>query len=563
MGVRRGLIGCVCLLWAIAVLGVAPALASLTALDFSFGRWGAVVDPFGDENFSTISALVRQPDGHLVILGYEAAGPLHAWRYSRAGRKVGEAVGDPAMSSAGPFQPAAGISRPDGSIAMTGSTLQEGISRGLSVARLNPNLTYDRGFASNGLVTFPTSYPLIDGRAITADGDKLLVGGLARRGDELLLGVARLNPDGSLDQTFGTAGLVTFSPPGAHDRVSNYKRLTDDYRFGLTSVDGLQVQPDRRILIAGSVRDRASGGARVVAARLLPDGGLDPTYGDAGSGTTTFSFGQEPCGRTCRRAVASRAHAAVLQGDKLVIAGRAGPDFGVYHRAQFALARVTGDGHLDATFGHNGVTRVDFGGNSGALTLVAQRDGGLTAGGGNDSSFALARFRANGRLDTRYGTLGRACDELPAHDPERESAPASGLVVEPDGKIVAAGESETTDSSLLILARFKRRYRTPLSCISVSTYVLPKDVEHISGVIAHRSHIKIRVSRDSVDDRHPPTTIGFVDFGWHPAGAFSIRWHLRVHGRKLRGGQIYNVRLYATDRRGRTLQRETTGAELG
>jgi len=559
---RRGLLASLLLACAAPVLVAVPAQAFSSPLDSSFGHGGAAVDFYDDDDYGPISALVRQPDGHLVVLGYEADGPLHAWRYSRVGRPAGAVPVRSNVLGAGDAQPAGGIALSDGSIAMTGSTRSErGGYGGLSVARLNANLTYDGRFGSNGLVTFPTTYPLIDGRAIVADGDKLIVGGLARRGDELLLGVARFNADGSVDQTFGTAGLVTFSPPGAEDKVSAHHGPGEDYRVGLTSVDGLRVQPDHRILVAGSVRDRASGAARVVAARLLPSGGLDPSYGDARSGTATFAFGQEPCGRGCQRPVRSQANAAIVQGEKLVIAGSAGPDFDFYHQAQFALARMTSDGHLDSTFGRNGITRVDFGGSSGALTLVAQRDGGLIAGGGTDSSFALARLRANGRPDTRYGTVGRACDELPGPGPQRMSAEASGLVAEPDGRVVAAGGAQDAGSSLVVLARFKRRYRTPMGCISVSPYVLPRNIRHISGVIAHRSHIKIRVSRDSADGKRPAKTIGFVDFGWHAAGAFSIRWHLRVHGRRLRS-LIYAVRLYATDRHGHTLQYETTGADL-
>lgn len=73
----------------------------------------------------------------------------------------------------------------------------------------------------------------------------------------------------------------------------------------------------------------------------------------------------------------------------------------------FALARYLADGHLDATFGLGGTVTTDFGGAEFALALVLQPDGKLVAAGftgGDERDFALARFLSDGRLDPTFGT---------------------------------------------------------------------------------------------------------------------------------------------------------------
>lgn len=76
--------------------------------------------------------------------------------------------------------------------------------------------------------------------------------------------VARLHPDGSLDQGFGDGGMA-FTPirtAGAGSAVV--------------------VQPDGRIVVAGAAGDYGGAPDEVVLARHLGDGLLDPAFGDGG-----------------------------------------------------------------------------------------------------------------------------------------------------------------------------------------------------------------------------------------------------------------------------------------
>ena len=106
----------------------------------------------------------------------------------------------------------------------------------------------------------------------------------------------------------------------------------------------------------------------------------------------------------------------------------------------FSLARYNPDGSLDTEFGVLGRTVTDLGGNDGVFALVVQPDGKLVAAGFSNSggipAFALARYRPDGSLDPGFGNGGH-CPRCGRRSSPRES---SSLVIrQPDGKLVAAG----------------------------------------------------------------------------------------------------------------------------
>jgi len=105
----------------------------------------------------------------------------------------------------------------------------------------------------------------------------------------------------------------------------------------------------------------------------------------------------------------------------------------------FSLARYHPDGSLDTEFGVLGRTVTDLGGNDGVFALVVEPDGKLVAAGFSNSGgipvFALARYRPDGSLDPGFGNGGVVLDAVGG------IAFSSSLVRQPDGKLVAAGTS--------------------------------------------------------------------------------------------------------------------------
>jgi uncharacterized delta-60 repeat protein len=232
---------------------------------------------------------------------------------------------------------------------------------------------------------------------------------------------------GDLDPTFGDDGTA----------------ITD---FGGDDVvNGVATQADGKIVAAGYTRDPANGSDFAVA-RYNRNGSLDSGFGTGGRVRTDFGGSDD------------RGSAVAVQADgKVVVAGWAlVPDVTVY--TDVALARYNVDGSLDSSFGSGGkvltnLERTDF-----ANDLAIQPDGKIvvvggerTAPSGHDYAFATARYNPNGSLDTTFGGSGYVIT------PFTEGLDsAEGVVVQPDGKIVAVGvaDASSPDTQDLALVRY-------------------------------------------------------------------------------------------------------------
>jgi uncharacterized delta-60 repeat protein len=231
-----------------------------------------------------------------------------------------------------------------------------------------------------------------------------------------VLEVRTLLSAGSLDPTFGTGGQTFIA----------FGQAT-----GSTNATAVALQPDGKIVVAGAI-ETAGGDSDFAAARLNPNGALDSSFGNAGRVVIPFNLGGDN---------RSGADALALQPDgKIVLAGTAdtaaGPDF--------AAVRLNPDGSLDGSFGGGQVAFALNGSTSSLAAAVAlQPDGRIvlagSAGTANGSDFAAARLQPNGSLD---GTFGSGGEVLVPFDPG-SSAAASGCALQPDGKIVLSGTSQS------------------------------------------------------------------------------------------------------------------------
>ena len=251
-----------------------------------------------------------------------------------------------------------------------------------------------------------------DGAALAIQPDgKLIVPG--RTGGPLLVStlatpaLARYNPDGSLDRTFGEGGKVITDFQGSND-----------------SVETLVIQHDGKIVAAGTAfTDVPESGVpathvHFALARYNPDGSLDRTFGKGGKVITDF-------GRQ------SGVSVLAIQADgKLVAVGFAG---GVV-----VLARYNPDGRLDPTFGKGGKVTTQFGlyltGTVySAYGLAIQADGKLIVAGNMRDYIALARYNPDGSLDRTFGSRGRTTMQVEVGNL------SNAVVIQPNGRLVAAG----------------------------------------------------------------------------------------------------------------------------
>jgi uncharacterized delta-60 repeat protein len=267
----------------------------------------------------------------------------------------------------------------------------------------------DKTFGSGGKVTTRIGPAGSDARAIVVQPDgKIVVGGRADQTDGSTgsFGLAQFNRDGTLDRTFGSGGKVRTS-------------------FGQSGrIEALALQPDHKIVAAGS--RFKSPGSDFALARYNSNGSLDSSFGDGGRVTTDFTNGDD-------------VRAVVVQPDgKIVVAGET--------LGKFALARYRPDGSLDPSFGSDGKV-VSIQGARGASALVLQQDGKLIAAGGvhldSRHQFGLVRFNNDGSLDRNFGSDGIAHAVVGSGPWNYPNAAA----LQRDGKIVAAGVGWDTNGN--------------------------------------------------------------------------------------------------------------------
>ena len=140
---------------------------------------------------------------------------------------------------------------------------------------------------------------------------------------------------------------------------------------------------------------------------------------------------------------------AIQSDGKIVVAGSyAANGFS----SEFAVARFNADGSLDTTFDSDGKVLVDIHGKDYAESVLIQPDGKtLVAGYDNSGHFVLARLNDNGSLDTTFGGSGKVDTVFGG---TVSSSLAHAIALQSDGKIVVAGEALVSGYYDFAVARF-------------------------------------------------------------------------------------------------------------
>ncbi|MGF1471805.1 MAG: hypothetical protein ACFB50_08705 [Rubrobacteraceae bacterium] len=446
--------GLIAALMVLGAIGAREAVAAPGDLDPTFNPSG---DPPGTVttapkgfNFSVASGVALQNDGKIVAAGYAGNNPgggeFALARYNSDGSldssfgTNGTVVTDIGTDGS---QASGVVLQPDGKIVAAGFAEDGPGDRSFALARYNPNGSLDTTFnptgSTPGTVTTDvgeSGNSVAGGVALQPDG-KIVAAGFAADssgGGEFAL--ARYNPNGSLDTTFGTNGTV----------------VTDVGSEG-SQIDGVALQPDGKIVAAGFTGDGRSSNEFALA-RYNPNGSLDPTFNPTGAtpGIVTTSVGGSGD---------SQAKSVALQPDgKIIAAGYARDGSG---DQEFALARYDPNGSLDSGFGNDGLAITDVGsGDSVAFDVALQPDGkivdvGETGGNSAPQEFALARYNPNGSLDGSFGNNGLVTTNVGGSG----LSFAFAVALQPDGKIVVAGFAGEGFGTKFALARYEGRSAPP------------------------------------------------------------------------------------------------------
>ncbi len=275
----------------------------------------------------------------------------------------------------------------------------------------------DPTFGDGGKVTtdFGSSLEEAHGVVVQSDG-KIVAAGSSRVDSHEKMTLARYDAQGQLDPTFGDGGKV----------VSNLTGTDNDYSAALALV----LQPDGKLVAAGWAYSTAVHHDVFVVARYNTDGSLDAGFGDGGKTMTAFKD-------ELNVSATDHAQAVALAPDgKIVLAGVTG-----MYPTDFGVVRYNADGSLDPTFGDGGKVTTDFGNADEAHAVAVQPDSKILAAGfggtqnGNQyQDYALARYTADGSLDSTFGQGGQVLTDFGGGQDW-----ADAIVLRPDGKIVLGG----------------------------------------------------------------------------------------------------------------------------
>lgn len=390
---------------------------------------------FSIRSAGEVFALLPLPQGKMLLsgrFGFVRGQPTA----SSLIRLNADATVDPTFNpgGAGPSQRVlSAVAQPDGKIVIAGWFWSYNGVEAQGIARLNTDGTLDQSFHPSVGFSGGNTLALLP-------GGRIFIGGAYVVGTMRFNSMAVMSADGKLDATFG---------------------MTKGGNFGVWPLTSI-VQPDGKIIIGGHMwsYDGVAVGGIV---RLNPDGTLDPTF------VTGLGFD-------------GGVYALALQPDGKILAGGFFFNFDGINRR--GLARLNSDGTLDLTF-----VPSDLGfGLSSVSSLLAQEDGRVVVSGefpsadGAVAASHLIRLNSDGSRDTTFvdggfnnpggilimgdnGQLAMQSAGVESFTVTR-SATAPMITSSPLDKTVAAGSTATfavTASSVLPLSYQWLYNDTPLA----------------------------------------------------------------------------------------------------
>ena len=284
-----------------------------------------------------------------------------------------------------------------------------------ALLRLSSAGDLDTSFSSDGIARGRGGINVGAGVAIQGDGNIVLAGGqCCGGGSEVTYAVERFASDGSPDTTFGGDGTVVTTTP--------------ETQYTSAGATDVAIQSDGKILTVGPLayilRLRGGSLSRVLKNDDLPDGSLDPAFGDGGAVTIDFNADPE---------VTEFAAGVAIDAEGRIVAG------GSVNATRFAVARFDSDGNPDGSFSGDGMVTTKIApGREEASDLAIQADGRIVVVGDvRLQRFALVRYTDGGELDPSFGGDGTITTNL-----GRGGADARGIAIQGNGKIVAAGTAK-------------------------------------------------------------------------------------------------------------------------
>jgi uncharacterized delta-60 repeat protein len=369
----------------------------------------------------------------------------------------------------------------------------------------------DAAFADGGRLTFAPGgkQSEIDDVAVQADGKLVLAGWIDKSGNggDLDFLVVRLNTNGTFDRTFGADGIATMSFPA--------KGTSSD------TASGVAIQPDGKIVVAGTAHDNNQGADRVAIGRFNADGTPDASFNPAGFPND----GPPPPGEQLISINASANDVALDSRGRILVAG--GWSGGALFLGIDAyVLRLRADGTQDPTF-NGGAAAFHFGFGDASdkpesvSRIAVQPDGKIVLAGFGENSAnqdaALARVSPGAVLDPDYGSGGTI-----VFGDGRTNDSAQDLTLEPDGHILVAGAGFQPNSMMLVRSSPPGPFEKWFNDSTIVSVDFGKPA--IANAVALQSNGKIVLGGSAGDDVAVARvqSTGAPDTGFGPDGKRTI-----------------------------------------
>ena len=361
------------------------------SLDNTFGINGIASTKAGNQDHGSASSVAIQTDGKIIAAGSSISGgnsKFTAIRYKSDGN-LDESFGtdgkiETLIGNKDSFAGCVSVQN-DGKILVGGSFVTDSDDVNNAIVRYKADGSLDNSFGTGGIVIIPTENPtnILGSIAIQIDG-KIVVTGSTKSGsigDPYDITVARYNLNGDLDNTFGNDGIITTS-------------------IGSSSVyaESAVIQNDGKIIVG------ATSDYDFTTVRYNIDGTLDNTFGTDGKIFTPID------------SLSAETESVFIQNDgKIVAAGFSVGETGD-NKLFFIEIRYNPDGNLDSKFGVDGISTQPINNEDEFFSLAVRNNEGIVAAGtsfdGIKYHFTLFAFDSDGSLDNSFGNNGSVTTDI-------------------------------------------------------------------------------------------------------------------------------------------------------
>ena len=296
----------------------------------------------------------------------------------------------------------------NGNIYLAGRYISDNNGAGGLIGKYKPNGFLDTAFDGHGYKWFSLAYKL---NAIAMQNGKIVVAGQYKDRNKGF--IARLNSNGSIDESFGANGYIAFG-----NRTTHY------------DIKDIAIDNNGKIILVGNQNDE-----NIFIAKLRTDGHFDTTFGT--NGIVTYDNND----------YIDIANAVAIDSNRKIIV--AGASNGV-----MALIKLNNDGSFDLSFGTKGIVLDESGEllSEGLDLTIDANDNILVVGANNASTrkMIIWRFDTTGKADITFNNSGITTFKNKYVD--GGYILGSAITLDDNGKILVGGSIDTGNSKHIEMA---------------------------------------------------------------------------------------------------------------